>query len=113
MAADKLGRRRVAILSLFGSLICCSSMGFVTSFGAFALLRYLSGVLGSAAPISALASLADLTHGSKQRTWVIARLPLVVVCGQVGPLLSGVVKHFTQDQVQGIFVDYPALGEFS
>jgi len=110
MAADKIGRRRVAILSLIGSLICCFSMGFATSFGAFALLRYIAGVFGSAAPIAGLAALADLTHGSNQRTWVIARLPLVVVCGQIGPILSGTIKHFAQDHFEGIFVDYPALG---
>lgn len=111
MAADKIGRRRVAILSLFGSLICCFSMGFATSFGAFALLRYFAGVFGSAAPIAGLAALADLTHGSNQRTYVIARLPLVVACGQIGPILSGAIKHFAQDHFEGIFVDYPALGE--
>lgn len=111
IAADKFGRRRVAILSLLGSLICCFSMGFATSFGAFALLRYIAGVVGSAAPIAGLAALADITYGSKQRTWVIARLPVVVVCGQIGPVLSGMMKHFAQDQLQGIFNDYPALGE--
>lgn len=110
MAADKFGRRRIAILSLFGSLICCLSMGFARSFGAFALLRYFAGVFGSAAPIAGLAALADLTHGSNQRSYVIARLPLVVVCGQIGPFLSGAIKHFAQDHFEGVFIDYPALG---
>lgn len=113
MAADKFGRRRLAILSLLGSLVCCFSMGFATSFGAFALLRYIAGVFGSAITISGLASLADLLHGSKQRTWVIARLPMVLVCGQIGPLLSETIKHFARDQFQGVFHKYPALGELS
>lgn len=111
MAADRFGRRRVAILSLLGSLACCFSMGFATSFGAFVLLRYFAGVVGSAAPIAGLAALADITYGSKQRTWVIARLPVVVVCGQIGPVLSGIMKHFAQAHFEGVFVDYPALGK--
>ncbi|CZT17055.1 uncharacterized protein RCC_02887 [Ramularia collo-cygni] len=111
MAADSMGRRRVALISLWGSLICCFSMAFATTFAAFAGLRYVAGVFGSAGPIAALALLADLTHASKQRTWLVARLPLVVVVGgQVGPLLSAAITHFAQRHFHAVLTDYPALG---
>ncbi|KXT02912.1 hypothetical protein AC578_1824 [Pseudocercospora eumusae] len=108
-AADAFGRRRIALVGLLGMSACCISMGFATSFIAFSLLRYVAGAISSAATVSALTMLADVTHGSSNRSKVVARLPLVVVCGQMGPIMSNTIRHFAQDHFHGVFVDYPGL----
>lgn len=108
--ADRLGRRKVALAGLFGMATCCLSMGFATSFTAFCILRYLAGAISAAATVSGLAMLADATHGSKRRTQVIARIPLVVVCGQLGPLLSNAIREFAQEHMKGLFAEFPGLG---
>ncbi|SMQ46311.1 unnamed protein product [Zymoseptoria tritici ST99CH_3D7] len=107
LTADRIGRRKVALLGLFGSLICCVSMGFATTFAAFCTLRYLAGVVGSAGTVAGLAMLADVVHGSDNRTKVVARLPVVAVCGQIGPLISGLIGGMVNGT--GVLDEYPAL----
>lgn len=108
-ATDRFGRRKIALLGLAGMSGCCISMGFATSFTAFCVLRYLAGAVSSAATVSALTMLADVTHGSSKRTKTVARLPLIAVCGQMGPLMSSTIRHFAQDNFEGVFIEYPGL----
>lgn len=63
LVADRLGRRKVALLGLVGMSACCISMGFATSFTSFCVLRYIAGAISSALTVSGLAMLADSTHG--------------------------------------------------
>ncbi|KAK4636197.1 Major facilitator superfamily multidrug transporter mfsB [Fulvia fulva] len=110
LAADRLGRRKVALFGLIGMSTCCISMGFATNFTAFCILRYIAGAIGSAATVAGLAMLADSTHGSKRRVKVIARLPMLAVCGQLGPLLSNAIRQLAQDHFAGVFARFPGLG---
>ncbi|CAK4032451.1 major facilitator superfamily transporter like [Lecanosticta acicola] len=111
LVADRLGRKKVALVGLFGMSTCCISMGFATSFTAFCLLRCLAGAIGAAVTVSALAMLADSTHGSgSRRIKTVARLPVIAVCGQLGPLLANWIRKSAQENFEGIFVRFPGLG---
>lgn len=109
LVADRIGRRHVAMAGLLGMATCCVSMAFATNFTAFCILRYLAGAISSAVTVSGLAMLADSTHGSKSRVRVVARLPMIAVCGQLGPILSNSIHHFAQEHLEGVFEKYPAL----
>lgn len=63
LVADGMGRRKVALIGLFGMSACCISMGFATNFTAFCVLRYIAGAISAAVTVSGLAMLADSTHG--------------------------------------------------
>ena len=108
-AADRFGRRRVALVGLAGMSACCISMGFATSFEAFASLRYVAGALSSATTVSGLAMLADVTHGSSSRTKTIARLPLVAVLGSIGPLVSSMWHQAFDGRLFAVFARFPSL----
>lgn len=109
--ADRLGRRKVALSGLVGMSTCCISMGFATGFTAFCILRYLAGAISAAVTVSALSMLADSTHGSaSRRTKVVSRLPVIAVCGQLGPLLANWIRKLAQENFEGIFVKFPGLG---
>lgn len=107
--ADRFGRRRSALVGLGGMSACCISMGFATSFQAFALLRFTAGALSSATTISGLAMLADVTHGSSSRVKTVARLPLVTVCGSLGPLVSQMWRQAFDGRLFEIFARFPGL----
>jgi MFS family permease len=108
-AADRFGRRRIALVGLGGMSTCCLSMGFATSFQAFALLRFVAGALSSATTISGLAMLADVTHASSNRTKIVAHLPLVGVCGSIGPLASHLWHEALDGRLFQVFARFPGL----
>ena len=108
-AADRFGRRRIALVGLTGMSTCCLAMGFATSFLAFAVLRFVGGAIGSATTISGLAMLADFTHGSKSRTKTVSRLPMVFVCGGIGPLASSMLRQLVDAHPESAFARFPGL----
>ena len=108
-AVDRFGRRQVALMGLSGMLACCVSMGFVTSFPALAVLRFVAGAISSATTISGLAMLADFTQGGSSRTKIVARLPVIAVCGSIGPLASHMWSHAFDGHVHKYFTKYPGL----
>ena len=109
-AADKMGRRNVALLGLTGMSSCCLTMGFARTFPVFAALRFFGGVISSATSVAGLAMLADVTYGSKMRTKVVARLPVIAVCGSVGPLAASALKKLVEESgLDGILGQYPGL----
>lgn len=108
-AADKFGRRRIALVGLAGMSTCCISMGFATRFPAFAMLRCFAGAVSSATTISGLAMLADLTQGSKARTKIVARLPVIAVCGNIGPLTAHMWHNAFDGRLFEAFAKYPGL----
>lgn len=109
-AADKMGRRNVALLGLTGMSSCCLTMGFARTFPVFAALRFFAGAISSATSVAGLAMLADVTYGSKMRTKVVARLPVIAVCGCIGPLAaSGLKKVVEESGLEGMLAQYPGL----
>jgi len=108
-AADRAGRRRIALLGLMGMAVCCISMGFATTFATFAALRLAAGCISSAVTVAALTMLADVTHGSAQRTRTVARLPMIAICGSVGPLVATGVRNLCAEHTHGLFARFPGL----
>ena len=109
VAADRFGRRKIALVGLSGMSTCCVCMGFANTLPSMAGLRFVAGTISSAVSISGLAMLADVTHGSKSRMKVVARLPMVAVCGSLGPLASNMVRALSESHLPGLFVKYPGL----
>ncbi|KAK3116043.1 hypothetical protein LTR53_003991 [Teratosphaeriaceae sp. CCFEE 6253] len=85
-ASDRWGRRTVALCGLAGMTVCCVSMGFATSFVAFAGLRFTAG-LGT----------------------VVARLPLVTLCGSLGPFAASIVRRVSEGHGFELLEIYPGL----
>ena len=77
--ADRLGRRKIALLGLAGMSACCVSMGFAKSLTAFMALRTVAGAISSAVTVAGLAMLADVTQGSSGRVRAVARLPIIAI----------------------------------
>ncbi|KAK6002726.1 hypothetical protein QM012_001476 [Aureobasidium pullulans] len=109
LAADKAGRKKVAMFGLSGTLACCLFMGFATSLPGWLALRFLSGCMGSAVFTAALAMLADLTMASTRALQTVSRLPLISVCGGIGPLLQSIVRQIGEHAPVGIWSQWPAL----
>ncbi|KAI9838665.1 MAG: hypothetical protein M1819_004979 [Sarea resinae] len=89
--SDRIGRRPVALTGVIGMSACCLSMGFATSLPVCAAIRLLAGLISSAVPVTALTMIGDLSHSPSARSKNIARLPLIAVCGSVGPLVQAMV----------------------
>jgi MFS family permease len=108
-AADRNGRKTIALLGLAGTLTCCFSMGFAKDLPGWVLLRFLAGCMGSAVFTSALAMLADLSMPSAQALRTVSSLPLISVCGGIGPLLQSLVRQVGEHAPAGIWQQWPAL----
>ncbi|KAB2573982.1 Major facilitator superfamily [Lasiodiplodia theobromae] len=89
--ADRVGRRTVALAGLYGMSVCCLSMGFATDLIACTILRFIAGLVSSAIVVSTLTMLGDVSRSPEERTKNVSRLPIVGVCGSVGPLIQGMV----------------------
>lgn len=109
LTADKVGRKTTAMLGLSGTLACCLFMGFAISLPGWVALRFLSGCMGSAVFTAALAMLADLSMPSTKALQTVSRLPLISVCGGVGPLLQSIVRQVGEHAPSGIWSRWPAL----
>lgn len=89
--ADRVGRKPIALGGLFGMAMCCLSMGFATDLVTCAVLRFAAGVVSSSVVVSTLTMIGDLSLSPTDRAQNVARLPLVGVCGSIGPLVQGMV----------------------
>ncbi|KAG9791145.1 MFS general substrate transporter, partial [Aureobasidium melanogenum] len=109
LVADKAGRKTTTMLGLGGTLACCLFMGFATNLPGWVTLRFLSGCMGSAVFTAALAMLADLSMSSNRALQNVSRLPLISVCGGIGPLLQSIVRQIGEHAPVGIWSQWPAL----
>ncbi|KAI5249530.1 MFS general substrate transporter [Aureobasidium subglaciale] len=108
-AADIFGRKVISMLGLVGTLACCLFMGFATSLPGWVTLRFLAGCMSSAIFTSALAMLADLSMPSAASLRTVSCLPLISVCGGIGPLLQSLVRQLGKRAPAGIWSQWPAL----
>jgi MFS family permease len=90
--SDRIGRRRVTLLGLWTMFICCLSMGFATDLTSCAIFRFLSGMASSTIVVTVLTMMGDLSTSPAERAKNIARLPLVALCGSIGPIIQGMVS---------------------
>lgn len=108
-ATDRAGRRPIALVGLTGVLACCLGMGFATSLPGWVTLRFLAGCMGSAVFTSALAMLADVSMPCAESLRTVSRLPLISVCGGIGPLLQSIVRKIGEHAPAGTWSQWPAL----
>lgn len=107
--ADRVGRRRVTLLGLWSMLICCLATGFATSLGACAIFRFFAGMVSSTIVCTSLTMIGDLSVTAEQRARNVARLPLISLCGSVGPLFQGMVSESLQAYGM-VWQTFPTLG---
>ncbi|KAF2088090.1 MFS general substrate transporter [Saccharata proteae CBS 121410] len=106
--SDRVGRRPVALAGLFGMSICCLSMGFATNLVACAIFRFAAGVVSSSVVVATLTMLGDLSLSPAERARNVARLPLVAICGSIGPLVQHMVTG-SIDAHGAVWEKYPIL----
>jgi MFS family permease len=106
---DRMGRRRVTLLGLWSMVICCLSGGFVTSLAGCAIFRFFAGMVSSTIVCTSLTMIGDLSKTAEARARNVARLPLVSLCGSLGPLMQGMVSESLQAYGM-VWQKFPTLG---
>lgn len=107
--ADRMGRRRVTLIGLWCMVICCLSMGFATNLAACAVFRFFAGMLSSAVVCTSLTMVGDLSATAEERAKNVAKLPMITLCGSVGPLVQGMVSESLQAYGM-VWEKFPTLG---
>lgn len=107
--ADRMGRRRVTLIGLWSMLVCCLGMGFATSLASCAIFRFLAGMVSSAVVCTSLTMIGDLSATAEERARNVAKLPLLSLCGSIGPLVQGMVSESLQAYGM-VWQRFPTLG---
>jgi len=107
--ADRMGRRRVTLIGLWSMVICCLSMGFATNLAACAVFRFFAGMVSSAIVCTSLTMVGDLSATAEERARNVAKLPIITLCGSVGPLVQGMVYESLQAYGM-VWEKFPTLG---
>lgn len=107
--ADRMGRRRVTLIGLWSMVICCLSMGFATNLAACAVFRFFAGMVSSAVVSTSLTMIGDLSTTAEERARNVAKLPIISLCGSVGPLVQGMVAESLQAYGM-VWEKFPTLG---
>ena len=90
--SDRIGRRRVTLMGLWAMFSCCLSMGFATDLATCAIFRFVAGLASSSIIVTTLTMLGDLSANLQERAKNVAKLPLIALCGSVGPIIQGLVS---------------------
>lgn len=106
---DRMGRRRVTLMGLWAMFACCLTMGFATTLASCAILRFLAGMVSSTVICTTLTMIGDLSTSADQRAKNVARLPLISLCGSVGPLMQGMVAESLHSYGM-VWEKFPTLG---
>jgi len=107
--ADRMGRRRVTLLGLWSMLVCCLVGGFVTSLAGCAVFRFFAGMASSTIVCTSLTMIGDLSSTSEARAKNVARLPLISLCGSLGPVMQAMVSESLQAYGM-VWEKFPTLG---
>lgn len=107
--ADRIGRRKVALLGLWSMFVCCLSMGFATELGTCTIFRFFAGLASSTIIVTTLTMIGDLSSSPADRAKNVARLPLIALCGSVGPIIQGMVAESITASGT-LWERFPALG---
>ncbi|KAF2869375.1 major facilitator superfamily domain-containing protein [Massariosphaeria phaeospora] len=105
--SDRIGRRRVTLTGLWTMFICCMSMGFATDLISCTIFRFFAGMASSAIVVTSLTMIGDLSVTPAERATNVARLPLIALCGSIGPIIQNLVSG-TFD-VSSIWERFPTL----
>lgn len=107
--SDRIGRRRVTLLGLWTMCACCLSMGFATDLASCTIFRFMAGLASSTIVVTTLTMIGDLSDNTTERAKNVARLPLVALCGSVGPVLQRMVSGSINSSGT-VWEKFPALG---
>ena len=91
--SDRIGRRPVTLIGLSGMLLCCLSMGFATDLVTCTIFRLAAGLVSSTILVTTLTMIGDLSSSQSERAKNVARLPLIALCGSIGPFIEGMVSR--------------------
>jgi MFS family permease len=89
--------------------ICCLSGGFVTSLAGCAIFRFFAGMASSTIVCTSLTMIGDLSTTANARAKNVARLPLISLCGSLGPFMQGMVSESLQAYGM-VWEKFPTLG---
>lgn len=107
--ADRMGRRRVSLLGLWTMLVCSLVSGLATTLAGCAILRVLAGMASSTVICTSLTMIGDLSTSAEQKARNVARLPLISLCGSMGPVVQGMVTESLQAYGM-VWQRFPTLG---
>ncbi|KAF2187005.1 MFS general substrate transporter [Zopfia rhizophila CBS 207.26] len=93
--SDRIGRRPVTLTGLCAMFICCLSMGFATDLISCTIFRFIAGLASSTIVVTTLTMIGDLSTNQSERAKNVARLPLIALCGSIGPIIQGMVSGST------------------
>ncbi len=106
--SDRIGRRPAALIGVFGMACCCFSMGFETTLAGCASLRVIAGLFSSSIAVTTLTMVGDISQSQADRARYVSKLPLIALCGSVGPLVQGMVTSSIEAYGK-IWQRYPIL----
>lgn len=107
--ADRMGRRRVTLLGLWSMLVCCLTMGFATDLATCTMFRYFAGLASSTVIVTTLTMIGDLSESSQERASNVARLPMIALCGSMGPIAQSMVSESLRSS-GAVWEKFPILG---
>ncbi|KAI5804941.1 major facilitator superfamily domain-containing protein [Geopyxis carbonaria] len=90
---DRLGRRPIALMGMFGLSICCVAMGFSEGILTCMLIRAFAGLMSSSIRVAMATMIGDVSNSSAAKARNFSRLPLVSTGGVIGPLLQAALAH--------------------
>ncbi|KAF1836705.1 MFS general substrate transporter [Decorospora gaudefroyi] len=108
--ADRMGRRRVTLIGLWSMVICCLSMGFATTLLSCTVFRFFAGMLSSTILCTTLTMIGDLGTTAQERARNVARLPLISLCGSMGPLVMQAMVSESLQAYNMVWQQFPTLG---
>lgn len=88
--------------------VCCLSMGFATDLASCTIFRFVAGLASSTIVVTTLTMIGDLSTNTAERAKNVARLPLIALCGSIGPVIQGMVSG-SLNSSGTVWEKYPAL----
>jgi len=67
-------------------------MGFATDVVSCTIFRFIAGLSSSTVMVTTLTMIGDISLGHAARAKNVARLPLIALCGSIGPIIQGMVS---------------------
>ena len=92
--SDKVGRKKVVLMSLTGSTIGFFFQGMSRSYMVFMFARVCAGAFGSTIPVAS-AYIADVTNAQERPRYLAGLSSVVALAFLIGPSIGGGLSQFT------------------
>ena len=97
------------MLGLWAMFACCFFQGFATDLASCTIFRFFAGLASSTIVVTSLTMIGDLSETTAERAKNVARLPLIALCGSIGPILQGMVSG-NGNPTNAVWDKFPILG---